>query len=113
MHTYTVYAAKINGVNQTLVNNAPIVEKGPITAVKKMLSGRAEGFRLVTQRDVFGKYWAGNNIRRDLREVSTPRVNTWIQLVDENGKHSFVTFRLLRPLYWSLRNGRRVLICPN
>lgn len=113
MHTYTVYAAKVNGVNQTLVNNAPIVEKGPITAVKKMLSGRAEGFRLVTQRDVFGKYWAGNNIRRDLREVSTPRVNTWIQLVDENGKHSFVTFRLLRPLYWSLRNGRRVLICPN
>ena len=53
MHTYTVYAAKVNGVNQTLVNNAPIVEKGPITAVKKMLSGRAEGFRLVTQRDVF------------------------------------------------------------
>lgn len=98
MHTYTVYAAKVNGVNQTLVNNTPIVERGPITAVKKMLSGRAEGFRLVTQRDVFGKYWAGNNIRRDLREVSTPRVNTWIQLVDENGKHSFVTFRLLRPL---------------
>lgn len=98
MHTYKVYAAKINGVNQTLANNAPIVEKGPITAVKKMLSGRAEGYRLVTQRDVFGKYWAGNNIRRDLREVSTPRVNTWIQLVDENGKHSFVTFRLLSPL---------------
>ena len=98
MHTYTVYAAKVNGVNQTLVNNTPIVEKGPITAVKKILSGRAEGYRLVTQRDVFGKYWAGNNIRRDLREVSVPRVDTWIQLVDEKGKHSFVTFRLLSPL---------------
>lgn len=94
-HRFIVWGLKVNGTqyNGNAFNKAGYMAKGPITAAKQILGNKGRNFHIATQRDVFGKYWASNNPSRVVAADVQPAIEqTYIQLVDETGKHYFVAF---------------------